>query len=333
MSSCVVPGCKSGYGSEGKLPPGVSKHFFPKDKKRRELWIKAIPRDKWKPSKASIVCSLHFSDDDFKTERQDSNPSRKKFGSLKRRRLKENAVPTKFPGLPSYLSVSKPKERSKNTSSFNRQQRENEKVNATAEAFLKEDEVKSFEDLIRVPLPNFPPSWNIVSLKQENQLMLEEIVFDDDVQPSLHFGLTIFDSLCFQMVSNGITIPLEKVSHINSGKIERNSDLHNLIAFLRGYSEKEFQFEDVIKSCVQKLNSIIESSADLDLVKKLTFITEQLLLSKESPRTRKYSSPFLCATMTWQKLSPVLYKQFVFPGIRLFNIDNLVPQRAHQRLV
>ncbi len=100
MASCVAPGCKSGYGTEGKLPPGVSRHYFPRDAARRELWIKAVPRANWQPSQTSVLCSLHFTQDDFKTERTDTNPYRKTgAGNLTRPRLKEDAVPRIFPGI------------------------------------------------------------------------------------------------------------------------------------------------------------------------------------------------------------------------------------------
>lgn len=83
--SCVAPGCKSGYGSDCKLPPGVTKHIFPKETLARQVslkqelpqnmlqftvffqkaWIDAVPRDDWSPSLCSVLCSLHFTDDDF----------------------------------------------------------------------------------------------------------------------------------------------------------------------------------------------------------------------------------------------------------------------------
>jgi THAP domain len=66
--SCVAPGCKSGYGSDCKLPPGVTKHIFPKEEAARRAWIEAMPRDDWEPSNSSILCSLHFTDDDFQVK-------------------------------------------------------------------------------------------------------------------------------------------------------------------------------------------------------------------------------------------------------------------------
>ena len=40
-------------------------HRFPKDEHLRKLWILAIRRDNFMPSKHSRVCKLHFTDDDY----------------------------------------------------------------------------------------------------------------------------------------------------------------------------------------------------------------------------------------------------------------------------
>ena len=49
--------------------PGVNKHVFPKDPKKLEMWLRAIPRENWTPTPHSIICSLHFDESDYKTER------------------------------------------------------------------------------------------------------------------------------------------------------------------------------------------------------------------------------------------------------------------------
>jgi hypothetical protein len=105
--SCVVPGCNSGYGTHNKYPPGVGKHRFPKDPKLRKEWCKAIPRDDWEPTDSSRVCGLHFEDLDYEQNRKDSNKNRKK-GDLKRRKLKDDAIPRIFPNCPAYLSKNRP---------------------------------------------------------------------------------------------------------------------------------------------------------------------------------------------------------------------------------
>ncbi|XP_062602320.1 uncharacterized protein LOC134264038 [Saccostrea cucullata] len=59
VRSCVVYKChnKADAGSKEK---GVSFFRFPKDKRKRKAWVKAIQRDKWTPTEASYVCSAHF---------------------------------------------------------------------------------------------------------------------------------------------------------------------------------------------------------------------------------------------------------------------------------
>ena len=101
MVGCMAPGCKSGY--DGELPVGITCHKIPKDEEARKQWIKAIARENWTPSAAARICSLHFEEKDFISERTDSNPNRSR-GDLQRRRLKPNVVPHIFPNCPSYLS-------------------------------------------------------------------------------------------------------------------------------------------------------------------------------------------------------------------------------------
>jgi hypothetical protein len=119
-------GCKSGYGND-KLPQGVRKHIFPKDDLKRQQWIKAIPRTNWTPAVNAVVCSLHFEDCDYKSQRSDKNSSRDR-GELKYKRLKDDAVPRIFPGLPVYLSSSRPKERTASSTSAARRDRQAEAV-------------------------------------------------------------------------------------------------------------------------------------------------------------------------------------------------------------
>ncbi|KAK8765451.1 hypothetical protein V5799_031941 [Amblyomma americanum] len=59
---------------------------FPRDPKRKLLWLVRIKRDKWQPTKSSCVCSAHFEDKSFEQNRADGW-----------KKLKPNAVPTVFP--------------------------------------------------------------------------------------------------------------------------------------------------------------------------------------------------------------------------------------------
>lgn len=72
-------------------------HEFPCDPQRREAWLKNISREgpsgkgsKWEPSDRSLVCALHFTEDDYRKD-------------TKLRLLLPTAVPTVFPGYPKYM--------------------------------------------------------------------------------------------------------------------------------------------------------------------------------------------------------------------------------------
>jgi hypothetical protein len=112
-----------------------------------------------------VICSLHFTDADFKTERTDSN-SRRKLGGLKSKRLKDSAIPRIFPGLPSYLSSQQPIERLTSSSSATaRREKEQQRIDKESENFLLLDKINSFIQLKSNFSSDFPPSWNIITLQ------------------------------------------------------------------------------------------------------------------------------------------------------------------------
>lgn len=59
VRSCVVYKCVNRANLSSK-ERNLSFFRFPKDKKKRTAWIKAIHRDRWQPTEASYVCSDHF---------------------------------------------------------------------------------------------------------------------------------------------------------------------------------------------------------------------------------------------------------------------------------
>ncbi|CAL1294902.1 unnamed protein product, partial [Larinioides sclopetarius] len=87
MGSCVAFNCTNRC---SKKIPGTTFHRFPKDETRKNLWVKAIRRANWEPSKFSRLCSKHFPEDMIDRT------------SLSCVRLRENAVPSIF-DFPSHL--------------------------------------------------------------------------------------------------------------------------------------------------------------------------------------------------------------------------------------
>ncbi len=294
----------------------MSKHLFPKNPVKREQWIKAIPRANWSPSATSVVCSLHFLKEDYKTERCDSN-FRRKLGELKSKRLKDDAVPRIFPGLPSYLSQTKPKLRQSTSSSTARRERQAQALEEEAEFFLAQDNVTHFDQL-STELSDIPSSWNLITFKDIEKIFFDEIYFNEEGKPTFRFSLSVNTNLELCLFANDISVPVSKVSNIvENGRISRHSDILNILAFLNSYSELPPEPEDVINSCISKLNGLSENVYDgkENQLKRISFIVEQLKLANENPHKRRYSTNFLWTAITWLKTSPVLYKLLIQEGL------------------
>ena len=309
MVGCVAPGCKSGY--NGKLPVGVTCHLLPKEEEARKRWIQAIRRENWTPSASARICSLHFEEEDFVSERTDSNPNRSR-GELQRRRLKPNVVPHIFPNCPSYLSKKNAPERSQESKSDFRNQRAREQAESRASDFLKSDKLTSFDDILSEKTKQFPSSWSIITYHHPEKVVFEAMAFTEDLKPYLTYSLTVFKSLQFSIVCSDVILPNDSVEHITqSGQIERHSDISNLLAHLRSCYEKNIKAEYSVTYFVKKLEDIAKNTESLnkEQEKKILFLTEQLSLAVTPMRARRYSSPLLWMAMTWHKSSPSLYRQ------------------------
>ena len=287
----------------------MSRHVFPKDPGRKEQWIKAIPRKDWSPGKYAVVCSLHFEETDFKSGREDTN-KRRKLENLQIRCLKHDAVPRIFPNLPSYLTSHRPKERPSSSTSASRFQVMELKMNEEAENFLDADRISTFEDLKTLKAASFPSSWNVISHEGSDRIIFDEILLNEDGRPTFKFSLTVQLNLQVVMFTRNISVPIKRILHIcKSGKIERLSDVTNILAFLNSFADSPQPVEDTLHNYTSRLEEILESSEISETLSlKLLFLMEQLKLLKGSPQSNRYSTSFLWTALTWQKTSPALYK-------------------------
>ncbi|GAB6019584.1 hypothetical protein CHUAL_001153 [Chamberlinius hualienensis] len=102
MVQCCVPFCKSTSVSKNNR---TSFHKFPfKNREICDKWIKVISRSDnngglWNPDEDSVVCGIHFVEKDFSI-------------STKRKNLLAGAIPSNFPGYPSYKIPTKTNPRS-----------------------------------------------------------------------------------------------------------------------------------------------------------------------------------------------------------------------------
>ena len=133
------------------------------------------------------------------------------------------------------------------------------------------------------------------------------------------------------MFSQDFRVSTTKVSHItHSGKIERLSDISNILAFLNNFSDMPSDSTDVIDDCVIKLTKLLEDSETIDEVqaKKISFLVEQLRLANQTTHTRRYSTSFLWAAIGWLKTSPVLYKLMTEDGFLTLPSNSYLKQLA-----
>ena len=121
------------------------------DQKLLQVWLKRLARKDFRPSKYSILCSLHFASDDFIVKSNDLNNKRKRkreSTKLVRRRLKDDAVPSVFNGLPSYYIPKSELRRSGLSASSSRHENQASRLEERCETFLDYDKVENFEELI-----------------------------------------------------------------------------------------------------------------------------------------------------------------------------------------
>ena len=114
-NKCVAVGCSSGHHKQ--TPSDVTFHRFPKKEEIRQIWIRRVAIQDFYPKESHRLCSLHFTDSDFTEISSDTNSTRKRRRTdnyLSRRALKQDAIPSLFPNLPS--STPTPRRSNKTTS-------------------------------------------------------------------------------------------------------------------------------------------------------------------------------------------------------------------------
>ena len=190
VNKCSATNCRSGYSGECK-DPNVTFHSFPlNDKKLLKIWLKNIARKDFTPTKYSRLCSLHFKVEDFREDSSDQTQSRKrrrKDMKLLNRRLKKDAIPSIFSGLPSYFAFDDVHSRTGMALSSSRHENAAKLLEEQGEKFLETDQLKNFDDLLsslaKEQLPqDFLMRYTdsgidlIVYHKSSNQLFLEQYI-------------------------------------------------------------------------------------------------------------------------------------------------------------
>lgn len=256
--TCCVPGCKSNYNSTLKAGGSMVSTFgFPKDGILKGKWLKAIPRDNWSPSKYSVVCSIHFPENDIIREDIFVLPD----GTVKKiptkTKLKPDAVPCIFPNLPEYLSKKVPVLRK------SPEERHNENLarhNELNESFEKSDLINSFEDFIL----NYPKqisisdSWTI-KVKKDSKIYFYILNLTEDLI-SIVNQISVDINMVVKVFVNNTELTFKDLNWILPFdlKLTRWSQLENLLVRYKDEINIDQSFTFLIEKSVYFLSEASE---------------------------------------------------------------------------
>ena len=295
---CCAPGCKTGYKNDPNRDPHgpvISMFRFPKetDKNLRAQWIARLPREDYEPTKNSRLCARHFLDSDFRVERSDNNPRRNESINMKYKYLKDDAIPSQWPGCPQNLS--------KPVSSRSAAKTKN-KISHSEEFNTFDD----FREKINHKLPE-----GVTSSSSPDGVSVFRISSTD--QPIVKYCVRIRKNFDYEMWCGGIKLSLLDCSdsHLFAAGPRVKSYLHlcDILKYLHSkYSEEDLNTEkQLISNIVLQLENPIFSENV-----KIQFLKEQLsLLCVPTPHGRRYSMSLLALAVMWQHISPAAYRQML----------------------
>ncbi|GBO00858.1 hypothetical protein AVEN_54837-1 [Araneus ventricosus] len=305
---CSVPACRGNYDESTK----VAVFSFPNDERLREKWLHAIRRTDFKITKNSKVCEKHFKDGEVL---RNSTFCNEKTGEtisapLKRPKLKENAVPSIFPGCPSYMSSSSA---IRESPSKKRQRLEQEQIHFAVKESLNskhEYELKTmftnfaeFRNCIKGH--SFSSFWTVVE-KNENMLFLN-LSLKDDI-PSIKYAVSVSNDLMLNASFMG-----ERISKYKKVILPiKVNDLNEIFDILE-YFEKGtiVESESSLNDKIHVIESVIKNAEDIFTDKNkffFEFFLEQLHLLKCKPERYRYSPNILVFASLLFYMSPQAYK-------------------------
>ncbi|CAH1966296.1 unnamed protein product [Acanthoscelides obtectus] len=65
MGSCALRSCASRTEVDENNTTEKTFHRLPKNADRCQLWVKFVNRGEWTPTRSSVICSKHFSEESF----------------------------------------------------------------------------------------------------------------------------------------------------------------------------------------------------------------------------------------------------------------------------
>ena len=209
VNTCVVPECTSGYRSNksNKYPL----HRFPADRERRKIWEHRIPRKNWTSSLNSVICGRHFLPSDYVNKRDDKQSRRvkRKGTDLAYRKVKLNAVPSVWPGLPPLLTKPPPIQRPTSLACSASRQENVEGMEICREVPEKaKDSVSSLQRFYPAALGVDLPINAIIN--QGDRLLFASIEYTN--KPEIYYCLCIKEDLEYELWVRGNKIKKKSIA-------------------------------------------------------------------------------------------------------------------------
>lgn len=299
---CCVPGCTSNYkSSAGKY---INVFSFPKDLHKRGQWLRAIHRDNYEPGSTAVVCIKHFCEQHIVRE----DTATRSDGSIlvvprKIPKLTEDACPSIFPNLPSYIS-SEPAPKRKDP-----EKRRGEMLERDEGEFSK-----WLEDDVISDFPNFKSRVRDMKLDgftviiNDNDVNLLKI--DTTEIPKIVVALKINSHFIIHVSHNNITIPNYKFKWVLGKEmiVDKWSKFDALVSHLNAYTSEIKQTEEKIVHAANILRECSEEmEEDSSEYLKTKFLEEQVqLITQKVPR---YTPNALLWACSINFSNPAAYRQ------------------------
>lgn len=302
--TCCVPNCKGNYNAKEKV------RVF----RFRDGWEKHIPRRNWVPNKSTVVCERHFHECDIITVDQFpiEDGANVKVPRLKRR-LREGAVPSIFPGFPHYYSKRKPIVKK---SGDDRRKEVNGRHEQNVRQFLDKDQIGNFteftnglDDELKKSLGN----WNYT--KREDCVAFYMLCTENI--PVITNTVKISGDMKVQVAVGCKKVTAVDLSWIldSSCTLKRWSQLVNILARYKDAPEKpaavsnENKITQLLHLACTTLNEASLACHDVNEKQLLIkLVTEQLTLANVSTNCRRFSNRFVKLASQLYTKSPSCYR-------------------------
>lgn len=261
------------------------------------------------------------------------------------RTLKEDAIPSIFPGMPSYFTTPVSSKRSTSATSSGRHDMEAERI-AELEGNLRAADVIHSIETLKAELEqhsNTPSGFDIIMqtkdgetslyilfliemngvtriggyIKVDETLQLSVVISDNKLTSDQYSD--VFDCTTDQITFTGIVNLMSRVKHLIGEGLSSED-----------YSETRHSF--LLKCAENTLREVCDNSTcDSEQKAFLTFIIEQLQLLSVSKHGRRYSTTLIILSYTLFAVSSTAYETLrnsncvIIPSIRqLRNIANII---------